>query len=412
MSFLNWQRGRTIRTRKATEDKDINELRKISALPGGFGGEQERRMAWGVLLGIERIEKDEEEYKVHKDEDQVRLDTNRSFVTYPKNVAADNKEKMQEDLQELIVGVLRKYPSLSYFQGYHDILSVFYLTFISQGTSQKDSAEWSDLKRCAEAVSLNRVRDAMGSGMEGMMGLLCILKRVLKAADLELYSFSAKISPVPTLPFFALSWVLTLFSHDCDEVEPVQRMFDFLLARNPIFAVYLAAAILIAKKPQLFALAKQLGQEYRSDPSLLHPLFARLPPLYPDTPDSSDPPLPTPTLSDLDDPSAPNPYAPIKLSELFALADSLSARYPWDGKLIKGRQVMGPGSVVTTYAAELQGWTAAQVLAYVDVNVVLPGATSMEDEPEPDSSLQTVLTVGILLLGLGMAWYGNRWMQG
>ncbi|WVO18295.1 hypothetical protein L204_106010 [Cryptococcus depauperatus] len=381
MSFLNWQRGRTIRTRKATEDRDINELRKISALPGGFGGEQERRMAWGVLLGIECIGKDEEEYKVHKDEDQVRLDTNRSFVTYPKNVAADNKEKMQEDLQELIVGVLRKYPSLSYFQGYHDILSVFYLTFISEGTSQKDSTEWSDLKS--------------------------ILKRVLKAADLELYSFSAKISPVPTLPFFALSWVLTLFSHDCDEVEPVQRMFDFLLARNPIFAVYLAAA-----KPQLFALAKQLGQEYRSDPSLLHPLFARLPPLYPDTPDSSDPPLPTPTLSDLDDPSAPNPYAPIKLSELFALADSLSARYPWDGKLIKGRQVMGPGSVVTTYAAELQGWTAAQVLAYVDVNVVLPGATSMEDEPEPDSSLQTVLTVGILLLGLGMAWYGNRWMQG
>lgn len=52
-----------------------------------------------------------------------------------------------------------------------------------------------------------------------------------------------RISPVPTLPFFALSWILTLFSHDVDTLGPVQRIFDYLIARNPISAVYLAVAV-------------------------------------------------------------------------------------------------------------------------------------------------------------------------
>jgi hypothetical protein len=66
---------------------------------------------------------------------------------------------------------------------------------------------------------------------------------LLKEADPELARFSAQISPVPTLPFFALSWILCLFSHDIDTLEPVQRMFDFLLARNPVSAIYLAVAV-------------------------------------------------------------------------------------------------------------------------------------------------------------------------
>jgi len=124
----------------------------------------------------------------------------------------------------------------------------------------RDTPAWIALKQCAEVISVCRVRDAMGSGMEPMMGMLkCvsltsgsrqsafadarILQRLLHAADPDLSRFSAAISPVPTLPFFALSWILCLFSHDIDTLEPVQRMFDFLLSRNPISAIYLAVAV-------------------------------------------------------------------------------------------------------------------------------------------------------------------------
>jgi hypothetical protein len=35
-----------------------------------------------------------------------------------------------------------------------------------------DRGDWRTLRHCAEVVSLCRVRDAMGTGMEGMMGFL------------------------------------------------------------------------------------------------------------------------------------------------------------------------------------------------------------------------------------------------
>lgn len=73
----------------------------------------------------------EPELKEHHDEEQVSRDTNRSFVTYPKGPSVGSvpcshahhtglhlatKKTMQDDLQSLIVHVLRLYPTLSYFQ--------------------------------------------------------------------------------------------------------------------------------------------------------------------------------------------------------------------------------------------------------------------------------------------------------
>nr|XP_019047931.1 hypothetical protein I302_04551 [Kwoniella bestiolae CBS 10118]OCF26861.1 hypothetical protein I302_04551 [Kwoniella bestiolae CBS 10118] len=514
---MQWIPIRESWTKRAIDEGDFKALRKISALPGGFGGEEIRKKAWSKLLRTHLLageaagpvitkqnpdeqalpeedkassphpqkenEEDElpeagpSEPKPYPNERQVKLDTDRSFVTYPKGIPSRSKIELQADLNHLIVGVLRKYPALNYFQGYHDILSVLYLTFIpprptpprSRSSSRnrirkershqqtpealttpvendtksheekspppayeaisRDTSDWRELRKCAEMVSLNRVRDAMGSGMEGMMGLLRILKRILKAADPELSQFSAKISPVPTLPFFALSWVLTLFSHDCDSLQPIQRMFDFLLARNPISAVYLAASILILKKPQIFEIAHQLGAEYEDDPTLLHPLFVRLPPLYADTPSEPDPPpvspTPTPTFDELQDDSL-NPYKPIKLSVLFQLTDTLMDKYPWDGHAIRGKEIMGEGSVVNTYSKEEneEEWNAEEMLKMIDVQVVMRGAGDIsEDEEEiqpvkekrrrvtirnPRNNVNTILALGIVVLGVGIAVYGFK----
>ncbi|WVR09158.1 hypothetical protein IAU60_006220 [Kwoniella sp. DSM 27419] len=536
-----WRSTRRARTRQAIDEGDLRALRTISALPGGFGGDELRKKAWCTLLHTHKLgtaqghlssgskdsegplhshdhqdgdqpEAESSKAKPHPNERQVGLDTNRAFVTYPKGIPHQRKLELQEDLNDLIVGVLRKYPALSYFQGYHDILSVLYLTFVPVAITRtkdqpthtnrrdsfrtrrsndvetkddlgpdlgseddldlvgngsdievdheksspnrhvpeeslddqvtppppyspdfyRDTEDWRELRRCAEMVSLNRVRDAMGSGMEGMMGLLRILKRILRAADPELSKFSAQISPVPTLPFFALSWVLTLFSHDCDSLQPVQRMFDYLLARNPISAVYLAAGILIAKKPQMLGLARQLGDEYQEDPTLLHPLFVRLPPLYDDKPFDPDPSAfhtaaPTATSHVEDD--SPNPYKPIKLSELFQLTDSLMEEYPWDGDAIRGREILGEGSAVVSYPAEKDDeWTPEQALAKIDTDVMRPGAgTAVDDEDEdeelptspvpvrkgpslriPRRKLNTLVAVGIVVLGVGIATYGVR----
>lgn len=178
----------------------------------------------------------------------------------------------------------------------------------------------------------------------------------------------------------------------------------------------------------MFALAKKLGREYQEDPSLLHPLFVRLPPLYPDTPSSPNPqtsPSISPSELELHNPDI-NPYSPIRLSDIFQLADRLLEEYPWDGPLIRGREIMGPGSVMVTYDQEWseEEWTAEKALKYVDVEVVQPGAAVMdEDELVPSPTPRrvtnpalwevlkkvkpsTLVALGVVFLGVGMAVYG------
>ncbi|ORY26234.1 rab-GTPase-TBC domain-domain-containing protein [Naematelia encephala] len=537
---LSWLERRELFVQIAIKHEDVESLRKFSALPGGFGSEDMRRKAWRVLLNTRSYfpedeqpqagpstpprsateeeetdsssakEDDEEEEEGnepfrHPDEGQVLLDTRRSFVSYPKGLPKESKAAMQADLQDLIVGVLRKYPKLNYFQGYHDIMSVLYLTFVppkppprsraratsnarksrsrsphthqvrlshpptpsppsivekdpqetdnekleetqasesiasmSESELSRHTPDWELLRQCAEVVSLCRVRDAMAKGMEPMMGLLRLLKRLLRAADPQLSKFSATISPVPTLPFFALSWILCLFSHDIDTLEPVQRMFDFLLARNPISAIYLAVAILIAKKPQMYELAAKLGEEAQEDPTLLHPLFARLPPLHPDTPDSPadlSEPSQEVDLVNLDD--APNPYKPIALSELFEIADRLMLEHPWDGDVLRGREIFGEGCTVLTYTEEEKArlggeWSLLEAMGKLDEEIVKPGVMIDDDDDIEEADLDeiplppvrrrrphwtirvprdkkgTILALGVVVLGVGIAVYAGR----
>ena len=156
----------------------------------------------------------------------------------------------------------------------------------------------------------------------------------------------------------------------------------------------------------MFRLAKSLGSEAREDPSLLHPLFSRLPPLYADTPSSCVP-----------EKSDDNPYDPIAISTVFTITDQLLARYPWDGKDIRGHEIMGPGSVSNTYADET-AYTLKQAEKFSNKDVVLPGATEPDPIPVPEQPRRksrsrpnrkgTAIAVGILAIGIGVAVYRSR----
>jgi hypothetical protein len=52
----------------------------------------------------------------HPDERQVGLDTRRSFVYYPTNLHSREKTRLQGELNEVIITVLRRRKALSYFQ--------------------------------------------------------------------------------------------------------------------------------------------------------------------------------------------------------------------------------------------------------------------------------------------------------
>ena len=112
--------------------------------------------------------------------------------------------------------------------------------------------------RMTARLSLCHIRDSMMSGLDPVVGYLRLLKRILAQADPALAHvveqsvaraqiFVLKLIPsfsrASSLPYFSLSWILTLMAHDLTSIDLVSRIFDFLLAHNPAMVSYLCAAV-------------------------------------------------------------------------------------------------------------------------------------------------------------------------
>lgn len=68
---------------------------------------------------------------------------------------------------------------------------------------------------------------------------------LLQYVDPELHDFIKKAN-LP--PYYGLSWILTWFSHNIDDVQIVARLFDYFFVSNPYAPLYLTVAIMVSKK--------------------------------------------------------------------------------------------------------------------------------------------------------------------
>ncbi|TKA50488.1 hypothetical protein B0A53_06205 [Rhodotorula sp. CCFEE 5036] len=276
------------RVLQAIEEHDVDALRHLAGQTGG-----------PILLRSNAKGKQKEadsgtsweldELPPRDDERQVRLDIDRSLVNFPHDVRDENRDQLRVKLERAILTVLRRHPALHYFQGYHDIVSVLLLTL------EEDDL----LIPATERLSLHVVRDSMGPGLEPTLGYLkqasfrsLIVHRLVKAIDPELYDV---VSQAASMPFFALSWALTLLSHDLDSVAVLARLFDFLLAHNPSMICHLVVAILLTKKDDLVS----VSETCEGDPAIIHSALSQLPAII-------LPPTPSEDTSTTDSRTAPS----------------------------------------------------------------------------------------------------------
>ncbi|KAG2134829.1 rab-GTPase-TBC domain-containing protein [Suillus clintonianus] len=258
---------------------DWDALRAQSLCPGGFG--KERTRVWPALLGV-HVPSEPPPYTEispepsaddvpHPDERQVRLDTDRSFVMYPADDSDQSRRTaLQSSLNSLIVSLLRKRRKLHYFQGYHDIVTVVFLTLPPELQLP-----------CVEKLSLHRVRDSMGPTLEPVLGLLRIMRNLLRIIDPKYAMLLESIAP---LPFHALSNLLTLFSHEVPTLPLIQHVWDFLLCREPLAVVWLAVAVILVRKPDVYQLAVE------DEDGMIHSVLNALPPLSDDSETTYDVP--------------------------------------------------------------------------------------------------------------------------
>lgn len=143
---------------------------------------------------------------------------------------------------------------LCYFQGYHDIVQVLLLVLGEQLAPLAVSS-----------ISLLRIRDYMLPSLSPSLRHLQIIPSLLESADLEL---GKRLSS--TRPFFALAATLTLYAHDIQEYSDIARLYDFILAHEPVVAIYMFTAIVISRRKELLEIPID-------EPEMLHFTLSKLP---------------------------------------------------------------------------------------------------------------------------------------
>lgn len=214
----------------------------------------------------------------HQDEDQVRLDVDRSFIYYPNSTSSiapllnhishlqrrinsimpdqssQELERKKKELSDLITEVLRRQPYLCYFQGYHDICQVFLLVLHPKSRAT-----------AVARLSTLRIRDFMLPTLAPALAQLSLIPSIIGASNPDLYHHLSG-----TQPFFALSGTLTMYAHDIQEYGDIARLFDVFLAREAVFSVYMFAQIVLQRAEELF-------ETPADEPEMLHSILSKLP---------------------------------------------------------------------------------------------------------------------------------------
>ncbi|PWN27617.1 hypothetical protein BDZ90DRAFT_167872 [Jaminaea rosea] len=214
----------------------------------------------------------------HRDERQVDLDVRRSFVSLPDT---PYRRARRRQLQDLIVGVLRRSQGLSYYQGYHDVVSILLEVLVPSVVEQAETHEnpWAseqDFRTTLLAtrrLTLLYLRDFMAPSLEPCLGWLKTLRNIVRRADV-IFAHDV-VERAGGLPYFALSWLITLLSHDvpgAPECEAGKRVVDTLLLDGPEAMLWMLAALVLEAK------LKQDGEEEEvDDPDMLHHSLSKLP---------------------------------------------------------------------------------------------------------------------------------------
>lgn len=136
----------------------------------------------------------------------------------------------REALAAIIKAILNKHANLHYYQGFHDIISVFLLVL------EEDQLAFA----LSEATCLQYFIDCMSPNFDNLSELMKLIMLIVEHVDSELFEYLEK-SHVE--PFFATSWIITWFSHDIKSLEKIARLFDAMLCSHPSYCLYMCAAV-------------------------------------------------------------------------------------------------------------------------------------------------------------------------
>lgn len=288
-----------------------NLVAEYSRATEGLVSTSLRARVWPLLLNVDPLEKPHanssdrlfssdfshfgtNDLPPHKDEGQVMLDIKRLFTvmshfnslhnsvnsSFTTILCPDEVEGMRKRLFCLVVRVLRKYPFLNYYQGYHDVASVVLLLYNDVGLSDDEQAFL-----LLEKLTVSHLRDFMISDIALSINHLKLIPCIIEEVDQTLFelirqssnSFIASNGAYFDYKFLqALLSVLTLFSHDVTNSNHLLVIWDFIFSYNSVaVSLYIyVATIVYFKKHILSQLGVSDTDEFLTiDADLVHTLL-------------------------------------------------------------------------------------------------------------------------------------------
>ncbi|KAG7664364.1 GYP8 [[Candida] subhashii] len=242
----------------------------------------------------------------HKDEDQVKLDIQRSFTilnhiqslqhhasdSYTTIFSPADVSNLKKKLSNLIIKLLRRYPSLNYYQGFHDIASIVLLVCYTPEEDEmedKNDNEATDYNinedlafKILEKLAIFHLRDYMTSDINLSVNHLKLIPLILENVDLQLFELIKQTSNSYIQSdglhydykfFQGLSSILTFYSHDLTSLPQILAIWDFTISYNSVLPnMYIYASALLVFKEKIFT-SLQIDDDtnYEDvDPDLVH----------------------------------------------------------------------------------------------------------------------------------------------
>lgn len=207
-----------------------------------------RREIWPLMLGVCPGSRPVEERRSHcRFDSQIQVDIVRSLYNFDilKGQATSTRAVQADQLTHLMARVLSDDSELHYFQGFHDICTVFLLV-------NGEHAAYQLLQRFVHTHCYAFMKKTFAEVAE----LLSLSMRIVRAEDRKLCEKVEALQEdvsFTQMPMFALSWVLTFFSHVIPCFTHAARVFDFCLA-HPLAVLYLVASVILHEKPTVMGM--------------------------------------------------------------------------------------------------------------------------------------------------------------
>ncbi|KAE8600021.1 hypothetical protein XENTR_v10017436 [Xenopus tropicalis] len=262
---LSWRKQKSLQIHRAltSDPVDIDVLRGAAESDGGLLSQEIRRKVWPKLLSVNVFHLPPKPGRGvrcrHPDYNQVQMDVRRSLKRFPAGMRDAERSVLLEQLTDMILSVLQSHPELHYYQGFHDIAVTLLLTVgLRLGTGMLST------------LATHHLRDFMDPTMDRTKHILHYLMPLIQSESSELHSFLVR-SEVGCI--FALSWLITWYSHVLTNYQHILRLYDFFLASHPLMPVYCAAQMVLMREQEVL--------RCECDMASVHQLLSRIPTHFP-----------------------------------------------------------------------------------------------------------------------------------